>query len=263
MAATFTTIMSQTATVAAPRAEAGNVREAEADLFSNAPIADFNSSLGGLKSSVEAKNSKARARSHWKMLRNLICNVEFPKVKVAEERMAVFKRNVPILESDSSFVRQDFSSEWVLQLQDFWFEPSFLPNPVVSIACYPCSHLTFLRREQSAKARQRLLEGRGPKKTAPVHSRSINRRIRIFLNSTPSILEPGSNFVVGWALVQAILLLYITIVVPFTAVFLSDLDCFPAWSTCIDLIIDTYFITDIFINAVSPSFCICSVRSQH
>ncbi len=72
----------------------------------------------------------------------------------------------------------------------------------------------------------------------------------MLVNSTPSILEPGSNFVVGWALIQAILLLYITIVVPFTAVFLSDLDCFPAWSICIDLIIDTYFIADILVNAV-------------
>jgi hypothetical protein len=82
----------------------------------------------------------------------------------------------------------------------------------------------------------------------------MGRRIRTLVTSTPSILEPGSNFVVGWALIQAILLLYITIVVPFTAVFLSDLDCFPEWSTCVDLVIDTYFIADILINAVMLNF---------
>jgi hypothetical protein len=81
----------------------------------------------------------------------------------------------------------------------------------------------------------------------------------LLLNSTPSFLEPGSNFVVGWALIQAILLLYITIVVPFTAVFLSDLDCFPEWSISIDLIIDTYFIVDIFMNAVRQIFTIVSL----
>ncbi len=108
----------------------------------------------------------------------------------------------------------------------------------------------MLRREQSSGAKQRMLAGRGPKKVVAVDSQSTSHRIRVALNSTPSIFEPGSNFVVGWALVQAVLLLYITIVVPFTAVYLSDLDCFPEWSTCIDLIIDTYFLADILVNAV-------------
>ena len=101
------------------------------------------------------------------------------------------------------------------------------------------------------------MAGRGPKKTAvSVDSRSLSHRIRVALNSTPSIFEPGSNFVVAWALLQALLLLYITIVVPFTAVYLSDLDCFPEWSVCVDLIIDTYFIADILVNAVRLVFCV-------
>ena len=111
-----------------------------------------------------------------------------------------------------------------------------------------------LRREQSSKPRQRLLAGRGPKeRKVKVDSRPLASAIRLALTTTPSIFEPGSKFVVGWALIQAALLLYITIVVPFTAVFLSDLDCFPEWSICIDLVIDTYFIADMLVNAVSPA----------
>ena len=111
-----------------------------------------------------------------------------------------------------------------------------------------------LRREQSSKARQRRLAGRGPKELkVKVDSRPLARAIRLALTTTPSIFEPGSTFVVGWALLQAALLLYITVVVPFTAVFLSDLDCFPEWSICIDLVIDTYFIADMVVNAVSSA----------
>jgi hypothetical protein len=118
MAATLTTIMAQT-TVPNIRVEADNdVRVHDKS--------DLNSYLGsGLKSSVEIKNSKVRARARWKMLRNVILNIEFPKVKFAEERVAGLKRNVPKLEADS-LARPDISSEWVLQLQDFWFGPSFL-----------------------------------------------------------------------------------------------------------------------------------------
>jgi hypothetical protein len=121
-----------------------------------------------------------------------------------------------------------------------------------------------LRREQSSKARQRLLAGRGAKKVV-VDSQSRMHRMQVALSSTPAILEPGSSFIVVWALVQAILLLYITIVVPFSAVFLSDLDCFPEWSTCVDLFIDSYFITDMLVNAVSlVSFFarLCLVHSK-
>jgi hypothetical protein len=92
--------------------------------------------------------------------------------------------------------------------------------------------------------------GRGPKKANSADPRSLSTRIRISLSATPRLFEPGSNFVVAWALFQAILLIYITIVVPFTAVFLADLDCFPDWSITVDLIIDTYFIADILVNAV-------------
>lgn len=116
-----------------------------------------------------------------------------------------------------------------------------------------------MRRDQSSKARQRILAGRGPKKAVTADSPSVMHRIRVALNSTPSIFEPGTNFVVGWALIQAILLLYITIVVPFTAVYLSDLDCFPEWSICVDLIIDTYFMVDILVNAVRLFHNVCAV----
>jgi hypothetical protein len=116
-----------------------------------------------------------------------------------------------------------------------------------------------MRRDQSSKARQRILAGRGPKKAVTAHSPSLVHRIRVALNSTPTIFEPGSNFVVGWALIQAILLLYITIVVPFTAVYLSDLDCFPEWSICVDLIIDSYFMLDILVNAVRLIHNVCAV----
>lgn len=132
MAATLTTILAQTAVP--------NVRaEAENDVHV-AEKSDLNSYLGGgLKSSVESKNGKVRARARWKMLRNVILNVDLPKVKIADERMAGFKRNVPKLETDS-LVRPDISSQWVLQLQDFWFVPLFLPKSTTSTVClcYRC-----------------------------------------------------------------------------------------------------------------------------
>jgi hypothetical protein len=118
MAATLTTIMAQTAV---PNLRA----EVEHDVHP-AVKSDLNAHLeSGLKSSVETKNCKVRARARWKMLRNVVLNMEFPTVKFAEERIAGLKRNVPKLETDSS-VRPDISSEWVLQLQDFWFGPSYL-----------------------------------------------------------------------------------------------------------------------------------------
>jgi hypothetical protein len=74
------------------------------------------------KSSVESKNAKARARACWKMLRSVVRNLQFPRIKIAEEKLVEFSRNVPQLES-SGFYKTDLSSDWLSQLQDFWCAP--------------------------------------------------------------------------------------------------------------------------------------------
>jgi hypothetical protein len=243
MAATFATIRSITANVHENQWNALDESAARKSFASTScymlPAEQTNNPIN--------QSAKARARMYWKMLRTVIRNLEFPRIVIAEEKLVEFKRRVPKLESSSSFHKNDLSSDWLSQLQDFWCGPH--------ITYFSMKHPLLLphklHREQSCKARRRLLAGRGPKELdVKVDSRSWTSAIRAALNTTPSILEPGSKFMVGWALMQAVLLLYITIVVPFTAVFLSDLDCFPSWSISIDLIIDTYFLADILVNAV-------------
>ena len=246
MASTFATMGSQA--FAAHEESVRNPDFAGAGrLHTQAPvvIADFGMDL---KSTVEAKSAKARAQARWRMLRSLVHNLEFPKFKISDDSLRIMNWNVPKLEGEF-LSRPVITTEWVSQLQDFWYGSPALPK----LACFTLiSSLLphILRREQANKNRQRILLGRGPKKSTSAHPRSLSARIRVTLNVTPRIFEPGSNFVVGWALIQAILLLYITIVVPFTAVFLADLNCFPDWSITLDLVIDTYFIADMLVTAV-------------
>jgi hypothetical protein len=251
MAATFATIRSITVNTHENQWNAPDDNDAQqagrlTDMLPTVQENDLNHHISGeSKSSVESKNAKARARASWKMLRSVVRNLQFPRIKIAEEKLVQFSRNVPQLESSGSH-KSDLSSDWLSQLQDFWCARGSMKHPL------PLPHA--LRREQSSKARQRLLGGRGPKQLkVKVDSRPLVSAIRMALTTTPSIFEPGSKFVVGWALIQAALLLYITIVVPFTAVFLSDLDCFPEWAICVDLVIDTYFIADLLVSAVSPA----------
>jgi hypothetical protein len=113
MAATFTTILSQAHTLDPLDSSHVDSKAHESDNELQETVSNC------LKSSVESKSAKSRARLRWQMLRNLIHRLEFPKIVLTEERLASLKRNAPKIEPKPSN-GAEISSEWLLQLQDFW-----------------------------------------------------------------------------------------------------------------------------------------------
>ena len=121
MAATFTTIGSQAFAALDETDKSVRNPELHAKMRhhneTSAVIADFSTDF---KSSVEAKSAKARAHARWKMLRSLVHKLEFPKIKIADDKLRSLKRNLPKLEGEF-LSRPVISMDWVSQLQDFWF----------------------------------------------------------------------------------------------------------------------------------------------
>ena len=127
MAATFATIRSVTANIHDNQWNASDDNAAQhagqlSDMLPTMKEDDLKHHFSGeSKSSVESKNAKARARACWKMLRSVVRNLQFPRIKIAEEKLVEFSRNIPQLESSGSRQsRSDLSSDWLSQLQDFW-----------------------------------------------------------------------------------------------------------------------------------------------
>ena len=128
MAATFATIRSITANTHENQWNASDDNAAQqagrlSDMLPTVQENDLKNHVNSeSKSSVESKNAKARARACWKMLRSVVRNLQFPRIKIAEEKLVQFSRNVPQLESSGSH-KSDLSSDWLSQLQDFWCAP--------------------------------------------------------------------------------------------------------------------------------------------
>ena len=127
MSATFATIRSETANTHDNQWNASDDNAAQhagllSGMLPTVQENDFKHHFSGESiSSVESKNAKARARACWKLLRSVVRNLQFPRIKIAEEKLVEFSRNVPQLESSGSRQsRSDLSSDWLSQLQDFW-----------------------------------------------------------------------------------------------------------------------------------------------
>jgi hypothetical protein len=124
MAATLTNVMMQTH--ALDPVDVANVLPRAGLVLQNDTENDFNKTISDeLKSSVEAKSAKARAQSRWKMLRNVIHKLEFPKIQISEGRLAAVTRSAQNATLDPT-CRAEISSEWLLRLQDFWCGPPLL-----------------------------------------------------------------------------------------------------------------------------------------
>jgi hypothetical protein len=138
MAATLTNVMMQTHAM-----DPANAVPRAGPAFQTDSEHNFNELVSTeLKSSVEAKSAKARAQARWKMLRNVIHKLEFPKIQITDDRLAAMKRIAQNATLDP-IGRAEISSEWLLQLQDFWCGPSLPIKTVFSSACHHLFHFTL------------------------------------------------------------------------------------------------------------------------